>query len=92
MLGEHFGHNRFEEAVYRVPFFAVGVEPERLETIHTHEDIYRLIRESLGWECAEREKNGTIHINGSMQNGEDGYFELVPNEAGGYDGTRKWYQ
>ena len=84
MTGAYLGHNRFEEEVYRVPFFSVGLPSELVGNIKSHDDIYRLLVGALGY---PRPRQEMLKIHGSMQNGEDGY--LGPNPSGKLE--RRWY-
>ena len=84
MTGVYLGHNRFEEEVYRVPFFSVGLPADWGNDIESHDDIYRLLAGALGYPLPHKE---TLKIHGSMQNGEDGY--LGRNPSGRLE--RRWY-
>lgn len=91
LLDSPFGHNQFKKDVYTVPFFIVESENSRIEKIVTHHDLYRLVRERLGWKCEESGTQNGILIGGTMLSGEDGYLEIIPGEKSEPTGKHRWY-
>lgn len=76
MLGEadgFYGHNRFAEAVYKVPFISYGFE--KVQTILSQNDIYEVLKVYLGYQ-KEPKQTTVIRVNGSMISGEDGFREF----------------
>lgn len=76
-LNGKYGHNRFEEEVYKVPFLvASNIKP--LDTnISSHNDLYQLLYNQLGY-SAELIFNRPITIYGTMINEEDGFIQIKP--------------
>ena len=76
LLGEtdgFYGHNRFNEAVYFVPFLSYGIEnPAKIKS---QNDIFEVLKTNLGY---QKEPNFAkiIRVNGSMITGEDGFREF----------------
>ena len=73
--GSMYGHNTFEEQVYRVPLIIVdNFNSDVLyEDIFSHNDVYTLIYHSLGYSKILKYSQETLRVNGSMINEEDGY-------------------
>jgi glucan phosphoethanolaminetransferase (alkaline phosphatase superfamily) len=76
LLGEvdgFYGHNRFSEAVYLVPFLSYGIEnPAKIKS---QNDIFEILKTNLGYQ-KEPKFSKIIRVNGSMITGEDGFREF----------------
>jgi glucan phosphoethanolaminetransferase (alkaline phosphatase superfamily) len=78
-IGENgkFGHNKFEEVIYKVPFFYKSFYNLNLLKIKNHNDIYKIIFHYLGYSKIIKYSKSNI-IYGTMITEEDGFiFESI---------------
>lgn len=77
LLGKNgkFGHNRFEEDVYKVPLliYTQKTQVTKIQSIRSHNDLYRFIYHYLGYSTTFIPNDRPIRINGTMISGEDGF-------------------
>lgn len=77
-----FGHNRFEEEIYKVPLVIYekesGINKEDISQINNHHDVYRLLHFTLGYSPKLNLSNDAkIKIYGTMITAEDGFIEIL---------------
>ena len=70
-----FGHNRFEEDIYKVPLiiYTQKTQTTKIQSIRSHNDLYRFIYHALGYSKTFIPNDRPIRINGTMISGEDGF-------------------
>lgn len=77
-LNGRYGHNTFENEVYKVPFvyfsnFDLNID---LKSINSHLDIYNLILWNMGYKSSQEATIKPIIINGTMITREDGFITI----------------
>lgn len=87
-LGENgkYGHNQFDELIYKVPFFIYSNDVNILNKFNssnliTHNEISKFITFLFGYEREFKlPKDKEVIVNGTMINREDGYLKLQIKE------------
>lgn len=80
LIGENgkFGHNRFEEDIYTVPFIVyshnIDTNKKHLQRIKTHHHLYQWLFHLLGYDNSFVPSQAPYRINGTMLTGEDGHI------------------
>jgi hypothetical protein len=78
LIGENkkYGHNRFEQKIYKVPFVYNTTLKQKIGKISNHNDIYRLIKYHLGYSQSFIPNTLPIKVFGTMINEEDGFITI----------------
>ncbi len=76
-IGENkkYGHNKFDEEIYKVPYIYTTNLDTKLNTIKSHNDIYQNILLHLGF-TNQLHYNRPIKVYGTMITEEDGYITI----------------
>ncbi len=80
LIGQNnqYGHNRFNKDIYTVPLIIytknINIPKAVLNKIHTHKDIYSLLKYFLGYSNTIDFCSSPYQVNGTMQTGEDGFI------------------
>jgi glucan phosphoethanolaminetransferase (alkaline phosphatase superfamily) len=78
LIGENkkYGHNRFEEKIYKVPFVYSSNMEFNIQKVINHNDIYSLLKYHLGYSKEFIPNTYPIKVFGTMINEEDGFITL----------------